>query len=163
MSGLGRVWVGRIEVVGTIGLVYLVSVGVECVCVKGFLVLVLVLGWTQCLPQGAGALPAMLRGRMTGFPNKWVAGPQGRCDRWVQFAPPTVAHQPRACCIRLVLPHTIIQNSSHTISKSANHTPHSETKHQRNANSEMVFHKAASYHPHFSIYRHLTLQHHMHQ
>ena len=31
-------------------LVYLVSVGVECVCVKGSLVLVLVLDWTQCLP-----------------------------------------------------------------------------------------------------------------
>ena len=39
-------------------------------CVKGFLVLVLVLGWTQCLPQGASALPAMLRGRMAGFPLK---------------------------------------------------------------------------------------------
>ena len=36
-------------------------------CVKGFLVLVLVLDWTQCLPQGASASPAMLRDRMTGF------------------------------------------------------------------------------------------------
>ena len=34
----------------------------------GFLVLVLVLDWTQCLPQGAGAPPAMMRGRTTGFP-----------------------------------------------------------------------------------------------
>ena len=32
---------------------------VECVCVKGSLVLVLVLGWTQCLPQGVGAPPAV--------------------------------------------------------------------------------------------------------
>ena len=33
-------------------------------------VLVLVLYWTQCLPQGADAPPAMLRGCMTGFPQK---------------------------------------------------------------------------------------------
>ena len=32
--------------------------------------LVLVLGWTQCLPQGVGAPPAMLRGRIAGFPKK---------------------------------------------------------------------------------------------
>ena len=51
-------------------LVYLVSVGVDCVCVKGSLVLVLVLGWTQCLPPGVGAPPAMLRGRTAGFPKK---------------------------------------------------------------------------------------------
>ena len=29
-----------------------------------------VLGWTQCLPQGVGAPPAMLRGRTAGFPKK---------------------------------------------------------------------------------------------
>ena len=34
-------------------------------------------------------------------PQNWVAVPLGRRDRWVQFAQ-TVAHQPRACCIRLV-------------------------------------------------------------
>ena len=45
-SGGGRVRGGWID-----ELVYLVGVGVECVCVKGLL-LVLVLGWTQCLPQG---------------------------------------------------------------------------------------------------------------
>ena len=28
-------------------------------CMKGSLVLVLVLDWTQCLPQGVGAPPAM--------------------------------------------------------------------------------------------------------
>ena len=39
-------------------------------CVKGFLVLVLDLDWTQCLPQGASAPPAMIWGRMTGFPKK---------------------------------------------------------------------------------------------
>ena len=44
-SGGGRVRGGWID-----ELVYLVSVGGECVCVKGSLVLVLVLGWTQCLP-----------------------------------------------------------------------------------------------------------------
>ena len=64
-SGGGRVRGGWID-----ELVYLVSVGVECVCVKGSLVLVLVLDWTQCLPQGVGAPPAMLRGRTAGFPKK---------------------------------------------------------------------------------------------
>ena len=34
---------------------------------KGSLVLVLVLDWTQCLPKGVGAPPAMLR---AGFPKK---------------------------------------------------------------------------------------------
>ena len=43
------------------------------------------------------------------------------------------------------------------------YTPLSETKHQHNANSKMVFHKAACYHPHCSTYTHLTLQHHRHQ
>ena len=37
--------------------------------VKGSLVLVLVLDWTHCLPQGVGAPPAMLRGRTAGFPK----------------------------------------------------------------------------------------------
>ena len=32
--------------------------------------LVLVLGWTQCFPQGVGAPPAMLRGRTAGSPKK---------------------------------------------------------------------------------------------
>ena len=41
---------GRVQGGWTDELVYLVSVGVECVCVKGSLVLVLVLGWTHCLP-----------------------------------------------------------------------------------------------------------------
>ena len=39
---------------------------------------VLVLDWTQCLPQGAGASPAMLRGRVTGFPKNWGPGPPER-------------------------------------------------------------------------------------
>ena len=34
------------------------------------LVLVLVMGWTQCLPQGVGSPPAMLRGHTAGFPKK---------------------------------------------------------------------------------------------
>ena len=77
--------------------------------------LVLVLDWTQCLPQGASTPPAMLRSRMTGFPN-WCPGPPETPMqftsftsfdriRWIQFAQSllTVAHQPRAGCIRLVL------------------------------------------------------------
>ena len=51
--------------------------GIEWVCVKRFLVLVLVLDWTQCLPQGAGAPPAMMRGRMTGFLKKLGARASG--------------------------------------------------------------------------------------
>ena len=54
------------------------------------------------------------------------------------------------------IPHTIIKYI-------AKHTPHSETKHQHNANSKIVFHKAVCYHPHSSTYAHLTLQHHRHQ
>ena len=54
---------------------YLVSVGVECVYVKGSLVLVLALDCTQCLPQGVGDPSAMLRGRTAGFPKNWVAWP----------------------------------------------------------------------------------------
>ena len=56
-------------------------------CVKGSLVLVLVLGWTQCFPQVVGAPPAMLRGRTAGFPPKnGVAGPPEKRGRWIQFA-----------------------------------------------------------------------------
>ena len=44
--------------------------------------------------------------------------------------------------------HTPLSNTSQTTSKDAKHTPHSETKHQQNVNSKMVFHKAAFYHPH---------------
>ena len=40
-------------------------------CVKGSLVLVLVLDRTQCLPQGVGTPPAMLRGRTAGFPKSY--------------------------------------------------------------------------------------------
>ena len=53
----------------------------KLVCVEGFLVLLLVLDWTQCLPQGAGAPPAILRDCMTGFPPKkmwaWASGEAG--------------------------------------------------------------------------------------
>ena len=69
VSGLGRVGGGGGLRGWTNELVYLVSVGVECVCVKGSLVLVLVLDWTKFLPQGVGAPPAMLRGRTAGFPK----------------------------------------------------------------------------------------------
>ena len=37
--------------------------------------LVLVLGWTQCLPQGVGASP-----------KNWAAGPPERRGWWIQFA-----------------------------------------------------------------------------
>ena len=43
--------------------------------------LVLVLNWTQCLPQGAGVPPAMMRSRMTGFPKNWGTGPPERQDK----------------------------------------------------------------------------------
>ena len=68
------------------------------------LVLVLVLGWTQCLPQGVGAPPAMLRGRTAGFPQKtgWPGLWRGGVGGYNLHSPPTVAHQPRAGCIRLV-------------------------------------------------------------
>ena len=59
-------------------------------CVKGSLVLVLVLYWT---PQGVDAQPAMRRGRTAGLPKKnWVAGPPERRDRWIQFAIPRLWH-----------------------------------------------------------------------
>ena len=48
---------------------------------KRVLVLVLVLDWTQCLPQGADAPPAMLRGRMTGFQINWGPGPPERQNK----------------------------------------------------------------------------------
>ena len=68
--------------------------------------LVLVLGWTQCLPQGVGAPSAMLRGRTAGFPKKLGGGVGGYNLHSVPpNSPPdcgTVAHQPRAGCIRLV-------------------------------------------------------------
>ena len=50
-------------------------------CVKGFLVLGLVLDWTQCLPQGAGTPLAMMRDRMTGFPKHWGPGLPERKDK----------------------------------------------------------------------------------
>ena len=75
--------------------------------------LALVLGWTQCIPQGVGAPPAMLRERTAGFPKKTGrsglrrGGVGGYNLHSVPLnSPPdcgTVAHQPRAGCIRLVL------------------------------------------------------------
>ena len=72
--------------------------------------LALVLGWTQCLPQGVGAPPAMLRERTAGFPKKLVGRRGGVGGYNLHSVPPnsppdcgTVAHQPRAGCIRLVL------------------------------------------------------------
>ena len=48
--------------------------------------LVLVLGWTQCLPQGVGAPPAMLRDAQLASPKNWAAGPPEKRGRWIQFA-----------------------------------------------------------------------------
>ena len=81
---------GRVRGGWTDELVYLVSVGVECVCVKGSLVLVLVLGWTQCLPQGVGAPPAMLRGHTAGFPKKtgWPGLRRGGVGGYNLHSPP---------------------------------------------------------------------------
>ena len=82
--------------------------------------LVLVLGCTQCLPQGVGVPPAMLRGRMAGFPKK--TGRPGLRRGGVggynlHSVPPdsppdcgTVAHQPRAGCICLVPEYVIMWN-----------------------------------------------------
>ena len=62
--------------------------------------LVLVLDRTQCLQQGAGGPPAMLRGRMTGFPKNWVPGPPERQDkRWIQFAVPIDCGTPTTCML----------------------------------------------------------------
>ena len=54
--------------------------------------------------------------------------------------------------------YTPLSNTLQTTSKAAKHTPRSETIHQHNANSNIVFHKAACYHPHSSTYTHLTLR-----
>ena len=72
VSGLGRVRVGRIE---------------------GFLVLVLVLDWTQCLPQGAGALPAIAAGSHGWLPPKtgWLGLRGDGIDGYNLHSPPTVA------------------------------------------------------------------------
>ena len=59
-------------------------------CVKGSLVLAFVLDWTQCLPQGVGALPAMRRGRTAGFPKKtgWPGLRRGGIDGYNLHSPP---------------------------------------------------------------------------
>ena len=43
--------------------------------------LVLVLDLTQCLPQGAGALPAMMQDCMTGSQKNWGPGPPEGQDK----------------------------------------------------------------------------------
>ena len=91
--------------------VNLVSVG-GWVCVCVVLSVGLGQGWTQCLPQGVGAPQPCCGNARLASPKNWEAGPPERRGRWIQFAqcspnsPPdcgTVAHQPRAGCIRLVL------------------------------------------------------------
>ena len=48
--------------------------------------LVLVLGWTQCLPQGDARLAS---------PKNWAAGPPERRGRWIQFAQCSPRQSPR--------------------------------------------------------------------
>ena len=57
---------------------------------KGSLVLVLVLDWTQYLPHGVGAPPAMLRVRTAGFPIKtgWPGLRRGRVGGYNLHSPP---------------------------------------------------------------------------
>ena len=48
--------------------------------------LVLVLGWTQCLLQGVGAPARHAAGTHGWLPQKkWAAGPPERRGRWIQF------------------------------------------------------------------------------
>ena len=57
--------------------------------------LVLVLGWTQCLLQGVGAPPAMLRGRTAGLPKKLggrASGEAGQVDTICTVPPPRLWH-----------------------------------------------------------------------
>ena len=57
---------------------------------KRSLVLVLVLDWTQCLPQGVDAPPAMLRGRTAGFHKKtgWPGLQRGGVVGYNLHSPP---------------------------------------------------------------------------
>ena len=57
------------------------------------------------LPQGEGTPPAIKRGRTAGFTKKtgWPGLRRGGVGGYHLHSPPTVAHQPRAGCIRLVL------------------------------------------------------------
>ena len=69
-------------------------------CVKGSLVLVLVLDWTQCHPQGLGAPPAMLRGRTAGFPKKMggrASGEAGIVGYNLHSTPPPDCGAPTTC------------------------------------------------------------------
>ena len=59
-------------------------------CVKGSLVLVVVLDWTQCLRQGVGAPPAMLRGCTADLPQKtgWPGLRRGGIGGYNLHSPP---------------------------------------------------------------------------
>ena len=101
---------GRVRVGWTDELVYLVSVGGWVrVCERVFSV-----GFGPGLDSMSPARSRRSASHAAGthgwLPKKnWVAGPPERRGKWIQFAvfpatvPPTVAHQPRAGCIRLVL------------------------------------------------------------
>ena len=67
-------------------------------CVKVFLLLVLVLDWTQCLPQGVSTPPAMQRGRTAGFPkNGWPGLRRGGIDWYNLHSPPPDCGAPTTC------------------------------------------------------------------
>ena len=92
--------------------VNLVSVGGwVCVCV-GVLSVGLGPGLDSMYPARSRRSASHAAGTHGWLPQKnWEAGPPERRGRWIQFAqcsPPTVAHQPRAGCIRLVLGISII-------------------------------------------------------
>ena len=95
-------------------LVYLVSVG-GCVCERVFSV-----GFGPGLDSMSPARSRRFASHAAGMhgwlpPKNWVAGPperQGLVDT-IYTVPPTVAHQPRAGCIRLVQLFMIIYDLVH--------------------------------------------------
>ena len=115
MSGWTRESEGR-QVRGgwTDELMYLVSVGVECVCVgvecvcvKGSLVLVFGPGLDSMSPARSRRSAAGTHGWLPPPPKNWVDT--------ICTVPPTVAHQPRAGCIHLVLQSNVETGLLHVI------------------------------------------------
>ena len=100
-------------------------------CVKGSLVLVLVLDWTQCLPQGVGAPPAMLRGCTPGFPKKMGSRASGEAEkvdttsRLYPFGatPPCLVSHHHRCVIKpsfSLVPRIVFLSSAHCFPTSVN-------------------------------------------